>query len=45
VTGRPEITPEMIRAGVQAYLSFDGRFEDYEDVVVRIWEAMNAAKT
>jgi hypothetical protein len=43
VTGRckDEPTPEMINSGVLAYLSYDGRFEDYEDVVLRIWRAMH----
>jgi hypothetical protein len=44
VTGRSEITPEMIAAGVREFLSYDGRFEDYEDVVIRIWNAMNTAR-
>ena len=46
VTGQtPEITDEMINAGVLEYLSFDARFEDYEDVVARIWKAMETAKS
>jgi hypothetical protein len=39
------LTEEMINAGVNEYLSFDARFEDYEAVVIRIWNTMNAAKT
>lgn len=40
-----ELTKDMINAGVLEYLSYDGRFEDYDDVVIRIWNAMNAAKS
>ena len=38
-----KITPEMLKAGMSAFLSFDKRFEDYEDVVERIWREMNHA--
>lgn len=37
-------TPEAIRAGVKAWLSFDARFEEPDDVVVRIWRAMWTAQ-
>ena len=35
-----EVTPEMVRAGAKAWLSFDARFEEIDDVVIRIWRAM-----
>lgn len=35
-----EITPEMIRAGVQALSEFDPRFESESDAVARIFSAM-----
>jgi hypothetical protein len=44
VTGRDELTQKMIDAGVLAYLSFDARFEGYDDVVIRIWRAMSQAQ-
>jgi hypothetical protein len=43
VTGR--ITPEMIRAGVKEFLTFDARFEDADEVIERIWKAMIAASS
>ena len=39
LTGMPEITEEMINAGIQALLAHD-RFESKEDAVVRIFMAM-----
>ena len=38
-----EITPEMVAAGVEAFLSFDERFESEAVAVVRVLEAMLAA--
>jgi len=47
VTGRIEVptkaTDHMVEAGVKAYWSFDARFEESEEVVRRIWNAMLAA--
>ncbi len=39
-----KIAPDMIEVGVQAFWSFDTRFEDAEDVVKRIWRNMNAVR-
>lgn len=39
-----EITPEMIDAGVSAYLDFDLRFGDIEDRVSAVYCAMVAKK-
>ncbi len=33
----------MIRAGAKAWLSYDSRIEDIDDVVARIWSAMSKA--
>ena len=38
----PDITPEMIEAGVEAFHFGDTRFESEEDIVVRIFQAMTA---
>jgi hypothetical protein len=35
-----KITPEMIQAGVEAFVGFDPRFETEEDVVPRVFLAM-----
>jgi hypothetical protein len=43
VTGRTNATPEMVKAGVAEFYSYDERFEDPEDVIRRIWRAMLAA--
>jgi hypothetical protein len=40
-----EVTAEMIEAGANEYISYDARFEDLGDAVLRIWKSMNAAKT
>jgi hypothetical protein len=39
-----EVTPEMIEAGVEVYCDRDFRFEDREDLVVKIYTAMAAAE-
>jgi hypothetical protein len=39
-----EITPEMIKAGILAYVSYDSRFEELEDVVPRVYKAMEAVR-
>jgi hypothetical protein len=39
-----EITPDMIAAGVTAFLDFDGRFESEADAVADIYRAMVWAK-
>ncbi len=48
-TGAPEneveVTPEMIEAGCHEYLSYDERFERLSAAVVRIWRAMERART
>jgi hypothetical protein len=41
---KTEITMAMIEAGVLAYLSYDSRFEDVDDVVPRVYIAMKEAK-
>ena len=38
--GKIEITPEMERAGVEAFVEHDPRFEGLEEAVVRIFLAM-----
>ncbi len=38
-----EVTPDMMAAGLDAWLSYDSRFEDAEDAVRRIWVRMVAA--
>lgn len=38
-----KITPEMIAAGGDAFCSYDSRWDDVEDVVIRIWLAMKRA--
>jgi hypothetical protein len=43
-TGAPEVTAEMIEAGVSALCGFDRRFEDERDAVVDIYTAMERAK-
>ena len=43
VTGRTDPTPEMVRVGVKEFYSFDERFEEASDVIVRIWRAMKTA--
>jgi hypothetical protein len=39
-----EVTPEMVRAGADAYAEFDERFFGVEDVLPDIYRAMAAAK-
>ena len=39
-----EVTPEMIEAGVEAYVFFDPRVEEKEDLVVDVYVAMDAAR-
>jgi hypothetical protein len=39
-----EITPEMIEAGVMAYVQRDDVFETQEEIVSRIFRAMVEAK-
>lgn len=41
--GEIEITPEMIRAGVQVYVSEDPEFENDATIVRKIFVAMCAA--
>src|SRR5262249_50614108 len=43
--GKGEITRAMISAGAEAYWTYDARFEDVGDAVVRIWNAMHNART
>lgn len=38
--GEIEITPEMIEAGVDAFVGYDSRFEGPHEIVVEIFEAM-----
>ena len=38
-----EVTPEMMAAGLDAWLSYDSRFEDAEDAARRIWVRMVGA--
>ena len=40
-----EITPEMARAGVSAYLAHDPRFSSDEEAVVAVFRAMLRAKS
>ena len=35
-----EITPAMMRAGVEAFCEFDDRYEPVESGVLRVYEAM-----
>jgi hypothetical protein len=39
-----EITPEMIKAGVDAHAGYNPEFDDIADVVADIWLAMEASK-
>ena len=39
-----EITPAMIEAGEEVFLSFDSRFEREGDCVVRLYEAMERTR-
>jgi hypothetical protein len=39
-TDKIEVSPEMIRAGALAFVSYDPRFEEVEEVVCRIYRAM-----
>ena len=39
-----EITPEMIKAGVTAFLNFDSRFESEVEAVMDIYKAMVTAR-
>jgi hypothetical protein len=39
-----EITPAMMEAGILAYVSYDSRFEELEDVVTRVYRAMEAVR-
>lgn len=39
-----EITPEMLKAGIKAFMDYDSRFEQESDAVIEIFEAMWAAK-
>lgn len=39
----PEITPDMIEAGVAEFLEFDRRYESDQDAVCRIFTAMYRA--
>jgi hypothetical protein len=39
-----EITPEMIEAGVRAFLNYDSRFEEPADCVTDIFTAMMATR-
>lgn len=37
-------TPEMVSAGVAAFLDFDSRFESEEDAVLAIYEEMEKVR-
>jgi hypothetical protein len=39
-----EITMAMIKAGTMAYVTYDPRFEDVEDVVPRVYRAMEKSR-
>lgn len=41
----PEITPEMIEAGVLAFYDWDSRVEEASGLVVQIFQAMAAARS
>ena len=44
VTGdEPEVTREMIDAGMDALLKYDSRFDDLDEAVIQIWRAMKNA--
>jgi hypothetical protein len=38
-----EITPEIIEAGVRAFVDFDPRFQNEEECVTAVYRAMQAA--
>lgn len=40
--GAPEITDDMVEAGVSVFLGYDSRFEMPQDCVLEIFEAMQA---
>ena len=39
-----KITPELIKAGVDAHAGYNPEFDDIADVVADIWLAMEASK-
>jgi hypothetical protein len=39
-----EITPEMVKAGVTAFLNFDSRFESEVEAVMDIYKALVTAR-
>jgi len=39
-----EITSAMMEAGILAYVSYDSRFEELEDVVPRVYRSMEAVR-
>lgn len=40
----PDLTPDMIEAGVAALVEYSPRFESEEKGVTRIWKKMEAAR-
>ncbi len=39
-----KITDEMLKAGISVFYSYDSRFEEAEGFVIRLFEAMIAAR-
>jgi hypothetical protein len=39
-----EVTPDMIKAGVEAAANWDSRFEPYESLPIEIYEAMERVR-
>lgn len=35
-----EVTPEMIKAGVEAFFPFDRRYDEIDGAIARVWRAM-----
>ena len=39
-----EVTPEMIKAGVEAFFPFDRRYDEIDGAIARVWRAMWMAR-
>ena len=39
-----EVTPEMIKAGLEAFFPFDRRYDEIDGAIARVWRAMWMAR-